>query len=249
MASSTVNENESVFPVSIFLNSPEPRGCQRLDLIAHPVRSAGVKLQLGVRVEVWCKEELDSPVLGKLRDALHQVQCQALDWLPLGLLGYLKHQHPKARILLIAHALDVEVLAPASAETQRMLFSPVKDYPDFADFLWADSIPKLLQAKLIESFQNYDIAHAPMFPTDGLNVDDQLLIDVRRFRVTMESEPTAEIAFSASVLDKSRKVIASRLFEQNQKFDKLDPAAAVAAFDDAFGRIAKELISWTVTTL
>ena len=31
-------------------------------------------------------------------------------------------------------------------ETQRMLFSPAKDYPGFADVLWADSIPKLLQA-------------------------------------------------------------------------------------------------------
>jgi phospholipid/cholesterol/gamma-HCH transport system substrate-binding protein len=142
-----------------------------------------------------------------------------------------------------------EPSAVAMLETQRMLFSPVKDYPDFADFLWADSIPKLLQAKLIESFQNYDIAHAPMFPTDGLNVDDQLLIDVRRFQVTMEPEPTAQIEFSARALDKSGKVIASRLFEQNQKFDKLNPAAAVAAFDNAFGRIAKDLISWTVTTL
>jgi phospholipid/cholesterol/gamma-HCH transport system substrate-binding protein len=74
-----------------------------------------------------------------------------------------------------------------------------------------------LQAKLIESFQNYDIAHAPMFPTDGLNVDDQLLIDARRFQVTMEPEPTAEIEFSVRVLDKSGKVIASRLFEQSQK--------------------------------
>ena len=51
------------------------------------------------------------------------------------------------------------------------------------------------------------------------------------------------------MVDKSGKVIASRLFEDSQKFDKIDPAAAVAAFNDAFGRIAKDMIAWTVQAL
>lgn len=41
-------------------------------------------------------------------------------------------------------------------------FTRPDDVPGFADFLWADAIPKLLQARLIESFENYDIAHAPL---------------------------------------------------------------------------------------
>jgi phospholipid/cholesterol/gamma-HCH transport system substrate-binding protein len=44
-------------------------------------------------------------------------------------------------------------------------------------------------------------------------------------------------------------VIASRLFEDSQKFDKVEPTAAVAAFDAAFGRIAKDMIGWTVQAL
>ena len=139
-----------------------------------------------------------------------------------------------------------EPTAVAMLETQRMLFSPVQDYPDFADFLWADSIPKLLQAKLIESFENYDIAHAPLRSTDVGPADFQLLIDVRRFRVAVESGPVAEIGLSAKIVDKNGKVVASHLFEQSQKFDKVEPAAAVAAFNDAFGRIAKDIIAWTV---
>ena len=70
--------------------------------------------------------------------------------------------------------------------TQRMLFSPAKDYPGFAEFLWADSIPKLLQAKLIESFENFDIAHAPLRTSDVGQADYQLLIDIRRFRVAVD---------------------------------------------------------------
>jgi phospholipid/cholesterol/gamma-HCH transport system substrate-binding protein len=139
-----------------------------------------------------------------------------------------------------------EPTAVAMLETQRMLFSPVKDYPGFAEFLWADSIPKLLQARLIESFENYDIAHAPLRVADMGQTDFQLLIDVRRFRIATDSEPAAEIGLSARIVDKNGKVVASRLFEDSQKFDKVEPPAAIAAFDDAFGRIAKEMIAWTV---
>jgi phospholipid/cholesterol/gamma-HCH transport system substrate-binding protein len=142
-----------------------------------------------------------------------------------------------------------EPTAVAMLETQRMLFSPVKDYPGFADFLWADTIPKLLQARLIDSFENYDIAHAPLRAADMGQPDFQLLIDVRRFRIATESAPLAEVALSARLLDKSGKVIASRLFEDSQKLEQLEPASAVGAFSDAFDRIAKNIIGWTVQAL
>ena len=51
---------------------------------------------------------------------------------------------------------------------------------------------------------------------------------------------------SARILDKDGKIVASRLFEESEKFEGLDPAAAVAAFDKAFARLAKGLIAWTV---
>jgi len=142
-----------------------------------------------------------------------------------------------------------EPTAVAMLETQRMLFSPVKDYPNFSDFLWADSIPKLLQARLIDSFENYDIAHAPLRAADVGQTDYQLLIDIRRFRITAEAEPAVEIGLSVRLLDKNGKVIAARLFEDSQKLDRIEPPAAADAFSDAFARIAKEVIGWTVQAL
>jgi len=142
-----------------------------------------------------------------------------------------------------------EPTAVAMLETQRFLFSPAQDYPGFADVIWADSIPKLLQARLIEGFENYDIAHAPLRVADIGQTDFQLLIDVRRFRIATDSQPVAEIGLSARIVDKNGKVIASRLFEDSEKLDKVEPPAAVAAFNGAFGRIAKEMIAWTVQAL
>jgi phospholipid/cholesterol/gamma-HCH transport system substrate-binding protein len=142
-----------------------------------------------------------------------------------------------------------EPTAVAMLETQRFLFSPAKDYPGFADTIWADAIPKLLQARLIESFENYDIAHAPLRVADLGQADFQLLIDVRRYRIATDSGPVAEIGLSARIVDKNGKVVASRLFEDSEKFDQLEPPVAVAAFNEAFGRIAKEMIGWTVQAL
>jgi phospholipid/cholesterol/gamma-HCH transport system substrate-binding protein len=142
-----------------------------------------------------------------------------------------------------------EPTAVAMLETQRFLFSPAKDYPGFADVLWADSIPKLLQARLIESFENYDIAHAPLRTTDIGQADFQLLIDVRHFRIAVDLQAAVQIGLSARIVDKNGKVVASHLFEQSQKFDKVEPQAAVAAFNDAFGRMAKDVIAWTVQAL
>ena len=161
---------------------------------------------------------------------------------------FLVRQSPVSKILKGRLAIP-DPTAVAMLETQRMLFSPVKDYPGFSDFLWADSIPKLLQARLIDSFENYDIAHAPLRAADVGQADFQLLIDIRRFRIVAGTELTAEIGLSVRLVDKNGKILASRLFDDSQKIGQLDPGPAVAAFDDAFGRIAKDLIAWTVQAM
>jgi len=142
-----------------------------------------------------------------------------------------------------------EPTAVAMLQTQRMLFSPAKDHPDFDSFLWADSVPKLVQARLIDSFENYDMAHAPLRAAEIGQADSQLVIDIRRFRISTDPEAMAEIGLTARIVDKNGKLVASRLFEESQKLDGLEPQKAVAAFDLAFGRITKELIGWTVQAL
>lgn len=130
-------------------------------------------------------------------------------------------------------------------DTQRFLLEPNKEIPGFSSAQWADSIPKMLQIKLIQSFENYDVAHAPLRSTDTPGTNSQLIVDVRSFQINTESELTAEIGFSARIVNKDGQVVASRLFQQSKKLDKPDPVSAVAAFNDAFGRIATELITWT----
>jgi phospholipid/cholesterol/gamma-HCH transport system substrate-binding protein len=133
-------------------------------------------------------------------------------------------------------------------DTQRFLLAPTKDLPGFSNAQWADSIPKMLQVKLIQSFENYDVAHAPL-RSDNPGANFQLLVDVRSFQINTDDELTAEIGFSARILNKDGQVVASRLFQQRKKLDKPDPASAVAAFNDAFASAATDLITWTAGAL
>lgn len=132
-------------------------------------------------------------------------------------------------------------------DTQRILFVPPGvDHPGFSDFQWSDSLPKLIQAKLIQSFENYDPGHAPLRAMDGVVADYQLLIDIRSFQIATDSEPTAEIGLSAKILGKNGRVVASRLFAEKSKLDSLDSQSAVRAFSAAFGAIAKDIVNWTI---
>ncbi len=157
----------------------------------------------------------------------------------------LQNPGPASKVINVQWAIP-EPTAVAMLETQRFLFSPAQEHPGFAEAMWADALPKLIQARLIESFENYDIAHAPLRVADVGQTEFQMLIDVRRFRIVIDSEPVAEIGLSARIVDKNGKIVASRLFEEREKFANVAPAEATAAFSEAFGRIAKNVIAWTV---
>jgi phospholipid/cholesterol/gamma-HCH transport system substrate-binding protein len=224
------------------------RALRRVDSVladnAEPLKNTIANLQIFSEGLARNTGKLDGIVAGleKMTGASPPVQKISYD------LQALQNQGPAAKTIKGQLAIP-EPTAVAMLETQRMLFSPASELPGFSEFLWADAIPKLFQARLIESFENYDIAHAPLRTADIGQADFQLLIDVRRFRVAMDTGPAVEIALSARIVDKDGKVIASRLFEESQKFDKVEPQAAVAAFNDAFGRTAKNMIDWTVQAL
>ncbi len=102
-----------------------------------------------------------------------------------------------------------------------------------------------MQAKLLQSFENYDIAHPPL--RDASDADKRLAIDLRTFQIAPDA--TAEIALSAKLIDKSGHVVGARLFSARQKLEGSDPAAAVAAFNAAFANLARDLIAWTAASL
>jgi phospholipid/cholesterol/gamma-HCH transport system substrate-binding protein len=141
-----------------------------------------------------------------------------------------------------------EPTATVRLQTQRFLFTNGEEgQDDFANAQWSDSLPTLVQAKLLQSFENYDIAHAPLRADNLSEGGARLLIDLRQFEIDGSPEPRASISLSAKLVDGTGHLQAARIFEKSAPMGGLTPARAAAAFNEAFDALARELVVWTAS--
>lgn len=142
-----------------------------------------------------------------------------------------------------------EPTATTRLQTQRFLFaSDEEPHDDFANVQWSDSLPAMVQAKLLQSFENYDIAHAPLRGDALSEGGTRLLIDLRQFEIAAGPEPKALIALSAKLIDGTGHLKAAKVFEKSAPMDGLAVASAVSSFDRAFDGILREVVIWTAST-
>jgi phospholipid/cholesterol/gamma-HCH transport system substrate-binding protein len=109
--------------------------------------------------------------------------------------------------------------------------------------LWSDNLPVLFQAKVIESFEDSGYFQAVGRPMDGFEADDQVLTDLRTFRIVTQPEPAAAVAFSAKILSGGR-MTATRVFEAAVPISATDGATAAAGLNQAFAQTVAQLVPW-----
>ena len=114
---------------------------------------------------------------------------------------------------------------------------------------WGDNLPILVQAKVVQSFENAGYANSVSRTRDGLTGDYQLIIDIRRFHISTAKEATADIDFIAKLANKDGKIIAASTFQATAPAKGSDAQAYVDAFDEAFAKLETDLVDWTTTTL
>jgi phospholipid/cholesterol/gamma-HCH transport system substrate-binding protein len=141
-----------------------------------------------------------------------------------------------------------EPTATARLQTQRFLFASDEEaHDDFANAQWSDGLPALIQARLLQSFENYDIDHAPV-RADALGSEGKrLVVDLRQFEIAVAPEPKAAISLSAKMIDANGQLKAGRIFEQSVVAEGLTPGKAALAFDRAFSELARDLVLWVAS--
>ncbi len=119
----------------------------------------------------------------------------------------------------------------------------------FGDAQWSDSLPNVLQDKLIRTFENSGRIRSVVKPGDGVVVDYKLSTAIRTFELDDQGQPTARVALSVKIInDRSGRVIASRLFEASAPAGAATPAKGVAAMDRALGVVLKDILVWVLKT-
>lgn len=135
-------------------------------------------------------------------------------------------------------------------DTQKILTrSAAGTFGNIENAQWADNLPKLMQARILQSFENAHQLSAVSRPLDQLEGAYRLELGISNFQIALAPAPTAVVEFSARILDDKGKVLGARLFAVSTPAKSAQAADAVAALDMAFTQAAQQLVLWTVATL
>ncbi len=141
-----------------------------------------------------------------------------------------------------------EPSAVVALDTQRIIVQQDGgEMPAFEKVRWADSLPLLIQARVIEAFENagYPRVGADLGP---VNADFQLVLDLRQFRI--DADGTADASYAAKVVDSGGAVVGSQVFSATQAVASAnDAAAAAAALNAAFGVATTDMVVWALKTI
>ena len=114
---------------------------------------------------------------------------------------------------------------------------------------WSDTVPKLMQTKIIQSFENNGSLGEVNRPIEGVTPDYQLLIDIRRFQIVSGPQPLADAEITAKLATGDGHVVAARVFSAKEPAQSKEEAEAARALNAAFGTIAGNLVRWTRDTV
>jgi phospholipid/cholesterol/gamma-HCH transport system substrate-binding protein len=145
---------------------------------------------------------------------------------------------PRKQQLMIADPTSVLMY-----ETRKINIGNVDDTA-FGNTQWSDSLPKLVQAKIVQAFDNARYFTAVGRADDNLTADYRLLVDIRRFDIISGTSPTAEVEIAAKIVADG-KVTATRIFSATSPVSALAPQPAFDALNTAFGKVATDMVIWT----
>lgn len=151
----------------------------------------------------------------------------------------------KSRQLLIADptalkALDSEniVVRLSGSEVQYL-----------ANSQWSDKLPRMVQSKLVEAFEDTGKLGGVGRPGQGLAIDYQVVTDIRAFEVDT-TKNIAYIEISVKLLnDKNGTVRAQEVFRSSARVGGSGNANLVKALDNAFASSSREIVNWTLRSL
>jgi cholesterol transport system auxiliary component len=114
---------------------------------------------------------------------------------------------------------------------------------------WSDRLPKMVQARLAQAFQNSDRFKGVGLPGQGLAIDYQIVSDIRAFGVEASSN-SARVAIAVKILNDRNGIVASeRVFEAQVAASGRSNTAYVAALDRAFETVARDVVAWVTARI
>ena len=151
-----------------------------------------------------------------------------------------------------AGRLTIDVpTATAGLNTARIALKPTPtQFEYYAGARWVDVVPVMTQTLLLESFDNSEKIDVLGRGAYGLRADYGLLVNIREFQAeypSADEAPDVRIRFQVRLVAMPRRThIASTSVVGLATAESRKLGDIITAFDQAFGRAAKDLVSWAV---
>jgi cholesterol transport system auxiliary component len=154
---------------------------------------------------------------------------------------------PTARIRGAA-GVQVLVNEPAALQTLSTQQILVKDTSGSVSFIgegqWADNLPRLIQTRLINTFENASQLRGVARPSSGAVADVQLVSELRRFEIeTPTNEAVVEISVKI-VSDQTGRIANGRIFQARMPVAAVDAPNATRALDEALSTVMLNIVRW-----
>ncbi|HEX9461226.1 MAG TPA: ABC-type transport auxiliary lipoprotein family protein [Alphaproteobacteria bacterium] len=144
-------------------------------------------------------------------------------------------------------------VAAAGLNTQKIALQRTAVTVDyFARAAWTDTAPQLVQTLLIQSFENTGKIRAVTRESTQLRPDYVLQTELREFQAEYEGAgqaPVVRVRLNAKMIRlPDRIIIGNQTVERTVPAAKPDMENIVLAFDEALGKVMKQIVEWTLVT-
>ncbi|MFC5755172.1 ABC-type transport auxiliary lipoprotein family protein [Rhizobium sp. GCM10022189] len=114
---------------------------------------------------------------------------------------------------------------------------------------WSDTLPRMVQSKLVEAFENSGKLGGVGKPGQGLAIDYQVVSDIRSFEIDASSGNKAVVEISVKILnDRNGTVRAQQVFRATAAAGG-DNAGFVKGLDRAFTAVTDQIVGWTLKSI
>ncbi|MGF0538433.1 ABC-type transport auxiliary lipoprotein family protein [Agrobacterium sp. ES01] len=115
---------------------------------------------------------------------------------------------------------------------------------------WSDKLPRMVQAKLAEAFEDTGRLGGVGRPGQGLAIDYQLVTEIRSFEIDTSGADRANVEISVKLLnDRNGSVKAQDTFIATVNARGTQNSAYIQALDQAFGAVTADIVRWTLTKI
>lgn len=115
---------------------------------------------------------------------------------------------------------------------------------------WSDTLPRMVQAKLVEAFENSGKLGGVGKPGQGLAIDYQVVTDIRAFEIDSSKGSQAVVEISAKIInDRNGTVRAQKVFRAAVPAGGGAADGMVKALDRSFSAVTTQIVDWTLQSI